>query len=97
MDLLNFGILVLDGKRSLNNRRLTTFKRCQTIHLLNLLFAQNLRMLIGQRHRTVLMLVIFVQMLVLMRFAVVVLVKIAHFRVMVLVILILGNWHLLLR
>lgn len=49
VDRLNFGVLVLNSERCLYDGRLATFKRSQTIHLLDLLFAQNLRMLIGQR------------------------------------------------
>ena len=57
LDLLNLCILVLYSKRSLNNGRLTPFKRCQTVHLLDLLFTQNLWVLICQRQWAILMLV----------------------------------------
>ena len=66
LDLLNLRILVLYGKRSLNNRRLTPFKRCQTVHLLDLLFTQNLWMLICQRQGAILMLVALCQYLILL-------------------------------
>jgi len=99
VDLLNLCVLMLNSKRRLlNNCGLIAFKRCQTIHLLYLLFAQNLWMLISQRQWAILLLITLCQHLILLMlyFIIVMLIEVANFCVVVLMILVLRDRYLLL-